>query len=462
MRPRIVSWIAITTFITLLLALGACDRAADTSSQQSASSTIDAASETATRLPDVDVGRIQRDAEFLANDELAGRDTGSEGFAAAAAYVAAAMEAAGLDPGGSDGYFQPVPYLKNQLLLDSAQVVLHTADGDITLTFREDFVMGGDRVRGAARVRAPLVFAGYGIVAQELGVDDFADIDAEGKIIVVLSGAPPSFPSDQRAYYSSSIVKAEIAVAQGAVGVLGVRTLVDRVRVPWDRIKRFAGRPGMSWLSTSGEASRFYPQIEGSASLSPNAADSLMRLAGQDPETLLAAAEDGSYSPFDMGLEATLIRHTEHDLVTSPNVIVTVLPGLAVSDDVRLASSMSSPSRFSASAMSLAVSRSDCPAPESQSVVSISAIASPTVVALVRAGRLIGVSLGRRPEATLSKRASSWRSVFGLISFSGGSKSRTVQPIGAHSSNAAELASTSASRSPSSAELTCWKPRSLH
>ena len=71
---------------------------------------------------------------------------------------------------------------------------------------------------------------------------------------------------------------------------------------------------------------------------------------------------------------------------------------------------------------------------------------SPTVAALVKPERSIVVLLGRRFEATLSQRASAWRSAFILISFAGGSTLRTPQPFGAHSVNAPDLASTSANR----------------
>ncbi len=51
-----------------------------------------------------------RHIEYLASDDLAGRETGSEGHRRAAQYIAAAFERAGLKPGGTRGYFQPVRF----------------------------------------------------------------------------------------------------------------------------------------------------------------------------------------------------------------------------------------------------------------------------------------------------------------------------------------------------------------
>ena len=48
---------------------------------------------------------------------------------------------------------------------------------------------------------AGLVFVGYGVTAPELGHDDYAGLDTRGRCVVVLSGAPPKFPGDQRAHW---------------------------------------------------------------------------------------------------------------------------------------------------------------------------------------------------------------------------------------------------------------------
>src|SRR5687768_15733097 len=55
--------------------------------------------------------RVRADVEFLASDNLEGRDTGSRGYAIAADYVASQFRAIGLEPGGEKGsWFQQVPF----------------------------------------------------------------------------------------------------------------------------------------------------------------------------------------------------------------------------------------------------------------------------------------------------------------------------------------------------------------
>ena len=53
--------------------------------------------------------------QFLASDDLQGRDTGSEGHKKAVQYVAAQFERDGLKPAGEQGYVQPVKFISKEL-----------------------------------------------------------------------------------------------------------------------------------------------------------------------------------------------------------------------------------------------------------------------------------------------------------------------------------------------------------
>ncbi|WP_246167112.1 hypothetical protein [Sphingomonas piscis] len=73
-----------------------------------------AASLIAAAPPAVDpaaVNRIRGHVQFLASDELEGRDTGSAAYRVAAQYVASQFQAVGLQPGGANGsWFLDVPF----------------------------------------------------------------------------------------------------------------------------------------------------------------------------------------------------------------------------------------------------------------------------------------------------------------------------------------------------------------
>ncbi len=53
------------------------------------------------------VERVTQDMRWLADDAREGRGVGTDGLEAAAQYIADAFAAAGLEPGGTDGFFQP-------------------------------------------------------------------------------------------------------------------------------------------------------------------------------------------------------------------------------------------------------------------------------------------------------------------------------------------------------------------
>ena len=99
------------------------------------------------------------------------------------------------------------------------------------LVFGTDFTRSGDALKAETQLSAGLVFAGYGLVAPEHKRDDYKGLDAKGKIVVLLEGAPKFLQTEERAYYGNRVEKLRVAQAHGAVGVVVVRTLTsDRLR----------------------------------------------------------------------------------------------------------------------------------------------------------------------------------------------------------------------------------------
>jgi hypothetical protein len=260
--------------------------------------------------------------EILAADEMQGREAGTPGFKKAADYVAAKYRDIGLLPlGDEQSYFQSIDFFETRLEAESAQFVLHATDDDIELQFRDDFIRSGGYGEPDETITAPLVFAGHGIVAPEYMHDDFANIDVAGKILVVLSGAPPLFATDQRAFYSSGRGKDANAVLRGAVGVITVRTPVDQARRPWERFLPGIGTPGMRWLDGNGEAYEGFPELKGSATLSQPGAQKLFEVAGRDLQAIFEKHADGKTGSFDFELSATMARKSLQRSVKSANVI---------------------------------------------------------------------------------------------------------------------------------------------
>ena len=164
---------------------------------------------------------IRAHMRFLSDDLLEGRGTGTRGYQIAASYVASEMEAMGLEPAGVNGtWFQPVKFRGAKLVGDQSSFALVRDGKEQPLKEGVDYATSGMETSTDASVEAPVVFAGYGVTAPERKYDDYAGVDARGKIVVTLYGAPAGFASTERAYYADGLVKAANAVAHGAVGTL--------------------------------------------------------------------------------------------------------------------------------------------------------------------------------------------------------------------------------------------------
>ena len=265
---------------------------------------------------------IRAHMEVLAADDMEGREAGTVGYERAADYVARQYRAAGLEPMGDDGgYFQSIDFFETRLVPESAQLSVHKDGADLELTFRDDFVRSGGYGEANEVISAPLVFAGHGIDAPEYKHDDFAGVDVSGKIMVVLSGAPPQFGTDQRAFYSSGQVKRATAVDRGAVGIITVRTPVDQARRPWDRYLPGIGSAGMRWIDMDGKPYQAYPQLAGSATLSETGAGKLFAFSGYALDRIFEKHAAGGTGSFDMGVTAEATRTSKQRNVSSANFV---------------------------------------------------------------------------------------------------------------------------------------------
>jgi len=265
---------------------------------------------------------IEQHLRYLADDAMQGRMTGSPEYDEAAAYVADHFQQIGLEKGGDDGWYQEVPMMARRIDVDSAQVVFHQDGEEKVQAWKEDFVMGGDMVRAETAITAEVVYVGFGIHAPDMNYSDYDGIDVEGKIIAAFSGAPDTFPHNERAFYSSGLTKAEEAVKRGAVGFIGLRSRVAQRRYTWKRISENAGvRPGMSWINLSGDVANYFPQLQGGATINVLPAEQLFSRSPVSFEDALDAADAGTPLSTPLGTEVSLARKTDHDSITSPNVV---------------------------------------------------------------------------------------------------------------------------------------------
>lgn len=276
---------------------------------------------------------IQAHVEFLADDLLEGRGTGSPGHELAARYVVAQFRQRGLQPGGlSNRWYQAVPLLESRLVPDSARVELSSADATQVLEPNLDYLASPDFRLTNTVVTAPLVFAGYGVRAPELNHDDLAGLDLNGRIAVVLAKAPPRFPATALAHHAHPRQKAGLLAARGAVGVITVPTPKDLEESPWARQIQQSRFPGMRWVQPDGTPAEVFPSLQASLRVSPQGAGRLFARSPKPLADTLAAGARSEVQSFPLHQTATIRLRSEHRRLSSPNVIG-ILPG----SDPRLA-----------------------------------------------------------------------------------------------------------------------------
>lgn len=255
--------------------------------------------------------------EALANDDMAGRNTGSPGHKLAADYVAAQFQKAGLEPAGVGGYLQPVKF-KTRKIIEARSSLALVTDGkteQLTLGKHANISLRADPV---PTVDAPLVFVGYGLNIPERQIDDFRGMGLKGAIVVFIAATPQSLPGPLQAHFGSAAERWKMYKAAGAIGTASIAN-PKNVEVPWARSTLARLQPAMSLADPSfDEASG--QQI--SIVINPAHADKVLAGSGHTFAELIALVNDGKPLPsfaLPARLKATIA--VERAALESDNVV---------------------------------------------------------------------------------------------------------------------------------------------
>ena len=161
--------------------------------------------------------RYRADVAWLTDDNRGGRGIGSPGLAAAADWLEEQFAGIGLEPAGENGGYRQ--------RFDAVVGVKRGPATSVTVDGKalqgDEYVIPGFSADGT--VAADVVFAGYGIRSEEHGIDDYAGVDAEGKIVLVRRFTPTDGPfesEDLKRRFGDIRFKAFQAREKGAVGLL--------------------------------------------------------------------------------------------------------------------------------------------------------------------------------------------------------------------------------------------------
>jgi Zn-dependent M28 family amino/carboxypeptidase len=257
---------------------------------------------------------------YLANDSMKGRDTGSPEHRKAAEYIADHFKRAGLQPGGTKGYFQPVPFRSRRINEPQSSFAL-VRDGRA-----EPVVLGDDatfsmRIEPAATVEAPLVFAGYGLQVPESKHDDLAGLDLKGKIVVLLTGAPSGIPGPLLAHYQNT--RWEYLKKTGALGTISIQNPKGQ-DIPWDRSKLSRFMPSVA-IADPALDETLGQQV--AITFNADRAEKLFTGSGHTFKEILALSNDGKVLP-RFPLPATArIKVAVHATTLESDNVIGILPG---------------------------------------------------------------------------------------------------------------------------------------
>jgi hypothetical protein len=310
-EKRVARWMGAVIVISFLAGTGVAPAANDAADQAAA-----------TIRPEA----IRADMQFLADDLLEGRGTGTRGHEIAAKFMASEFEAMGLAPASDNGsYFQSVPLRAIEPDQVRTTLSLWREGKEQVLIFGRDFISLGDPGRPEVSVEAPVVHVGFGVTAPQQSYDDYAGMDAKGKIVAFVSGAPPQFEPTMRAHYSSGAMKAANAAAHGAVGAIVLASpAMEQIHPFKERVSDLAF-PDMRWLDTKGQPNDYFPGLRGAVFLSMEATASVFQGSGKSAEEIFAAAKEGKPSSMPLPVTAKIKTVSKFRELRSPNVVARII-----------------------------------------------------------------------------------------------------------------------------------------
>ncbi len=230
--------------------------------------------------------------KVLADDNMEGRETGSEGLRKAAAYIVEQLKSDGLEPAGNNGYYQPVKLVSRQIDESGSSLALVRKGTTEPLVLGQD-AMFSTRVDLAPEVDAPLVFAGYGLDVPEKKYNDFAGLKLKGKVVVIISGSPADMPAALASHYQSMSERSRALRSAGAIGVISIPNPAS-MDIPWSRMTLARARPSMKLADPALNESQ---GIQLLVVFNPADAEKLFQGSGHSFEELAALAKDRKALP---------------------------------------------------------------------------------------------------------------------------------------------------------------------
>lgn len=273
----------------------------------------------------ISMDRYTEDLIRLSSDDFQGRKPGTPGGEMTVRYLVERFQQLGLEPGNGTSYLLDVPLVS---IVPDTQATLMIAGGGTSreLAFGDDFLgQSAGLVGEVVFDSVELVFVGYGAVAPEYDWDDYADVDVDGKFVVILRGDPGFATNDttrfrgtartSHAFFASKYRRAGEHGARGAFVIIDPK--LSSSQSNWFRFKRRGMRSRIQ-LEPDDESA---PGLELDGYLNLGTGRSILAQAGWDYDSLVTAAAQPGFRPFSLGLHVSGSIRTTTRRFTSHNVM---------------------------------------------------------------------------------------------------------------------------------------------
>ena len=265
----------------------------------------------------IDSARIKADVRALSSDAFLGRGPGEAGESKTISFLSRSFAAAGLEPGGDNGgWTQDVPLVR----LDRQPGARISLGGrplaigrDISLTLRNAGAWSIDK--------APLMFAGWGVVDPTLGYDAYRGVDMRGKVAVLLANDPDFEAGRNLGFGGRALVlagrtgtKVAAAAKAGAAGVIFIHEEAA-YSFPFAQFGNTVAVPSMTFAPLQASALGF------SAVIRKDIAVRLLRQSGFSLEALKARARIAGFRAISLSASASVSGTNKATPFTSHNII---------------------------------------------------------------------------------------------------------------------------------------------
>jgi Zn-dependent M28 family amino/carboxypeptidase len=259
--------------------------------------------------------------KVISDDKYEGRDTGSKGERQAQEYIVSKLQALGVEPAGSDGFYQSVKLRTLEIDESKSQLSL-VQDGHAQKLTLGSQAFFSTRYPSAPKLEAPLVFVGYGLNIPEKNYNDFAGLNLTNKVAVILTGSPADIPSALSAHYQSRAERWKALKATGAIGIIQIPNPAS-MDLPWSRISLNRNHPSMDLVG---------PEFDETAgakmavTFNPAFADLLLQGTGHNFAELATLGKDRKplpHFPLKMSVSATTVTRSQD--VASTNIVARIL-----------------------------------------------------------------------------------------------------------------------------------------